>query len=342
MATRGNAEKLAKRPTHKPVVAFTGVNGFLGRNLIGVLEEDDRYDRLVLLDLVAPATAGAKSRFYRIDLTQPGVDARLAEILSAEGVDTLVHLALVSSPTYASAWRHEIESVGTMHVIHACEAAKTPKLVSWSQTLLYGASPSNPNFLAEDRALGASDRSAFLRDKTEIDRNLQAFGVRQNRTLVTLLRTCPMLGPTVKNFVTRYFSRRAVPTVLGFDPLVQFVHEVDAVRAFKASIDREYPGVFNIVGDGVLPLMTAIKIAGRVALPLPFFALTTVAQLSWAAQFGEAPAPFVDYLRYLCVADGAKALDEMGFRPAYSTREALIEFAGSQMLREARLLREAE
>jgi UDP-glucose 4-epimerase len=342
MVRGSNGEELAKRPAKKPVVAFTGVNGFLGRNLVGILEEDDRYDRLVLLDLVAPATAGAKSRFYRVDLTQPGVDARIAEILSAEGVETLVHLALVSSPTYASAWRHEIESVGTMHVIHACEAAKLRKFVSWSQTLLFGASTSNPNFLTEDRPLRASDKSAFLRDKIEIDENVQAFGERQEKTLVTLLRTCPMLGPTVKNFVTRYFSRRIVPTVLGFDPLVQFVHEVDAVRAFKAAIDRDYPGVFHVVGEGVLPLGTAIKIAGRATLPLPYFTLEAIARVSWAAQFGEAPFPFVDYVRYLCIADGAKAAAVMGFRPVYSTREALIEFAGAQMLREARLLREAE
>ncbi len=335
-------ETLAKHASRKPVVAFTGCNGFLGRNLVGVLEEDDRYERLVLLDLLPPPTAGAKSRFYRIDLTQPAADAKIAEVLRAESVDTVVHLALVSSPTYASAWRHELEVVGTMHVLHACEAARTPKLVSWSQTILYGASPSNPNFLPEERTLGASDRSAFLRDKIEIDRAIAGFGEKQNRTIVTLLRTCAMLGPTVRNFTTRYLSRRIVPTVLGFDPLVQFVHEVDAVRSFKACIDREYPGVFNIVGDGVLPLHTVLRIAGRLALPVPHFTLATAARLSWAAQIGEAPAPFVDYLRYLCVADGAKASAEMGFRPAYSTREAVVEFAGAQMLREARLLREAE
>ena len=50
-------------------------------------------------------------------------------------------------------------------------------------------------------------------------------------------------GPTVQNFVTRYLSRRVVPTMMGFDPLVQFVHEVDAIAAFKLAIDRDLPGV---------------------------------------------------------------------------------------------------
>src|SRR5690606_59256 len=101
-------------------VAITGADSFLGRNLIGLLEEDEGYGRLVALDVRRPRTAGHKTRFYEVDLTHPGVEARLAEILVAEEVDTLVHLAFLSSPTAAEAWAHELESVGTMHVLNAC------------------------------------------------------------------------------------------------------------------------------------------------------------------------------------------------------------------------------
>ena len=38
----------------------------------------------------------------------------------------------------------------------------------------------------------------------------------------------------------------------GYDPLMQFLHEVDALSALKLAVLREAPGVFNIVGDGVL------------------------------------------------------------------------------------------
>jgi UDP-glucose 4-epimerase len=42
----------------------------------------------------------------------------------------------------------------------------------------------------------------------------------------------------------------------------------------------------------------------------------------------------------LCVADGARARDVMGFRPAYTTREALSDFASAMRLRDAKLLHE--
>jgi UDP-glucose 4-epimerase len=48
----------------------------------------------------------------------------------------------------------------------------------------------------------------------------------------------------------------------------------------------------------------------------------------------------VDYLKYLCVADGERAATIMGFKPAYSTREAVLDFATAQHLRDVRLLNE--
>ena len=100
-------------------VAITGASSFLGKNLVGVLEEDPRIAAVVAIDIKPPPTRGKKTRYYDVDLTQPAAAERAAEILAAEGVDTLVHLAFLASPTHATAWAHELESVGTMHLFHA-------------------------------------------------------------------------------------------------------------------------------------------------------------------------------------------------------------------------------
>ena len=219
------------------------------------------------MDTQPPRTAGQKTRFYELDLTEPAAEERMAETLGAEGVDTLVHLAFLASPTHAAAFSHELESVGTMHVLNACRRTKVQKLVMWSQTLLYGAHPTNPNFLSEKHPLRARRTEPFLLDKIEAENEVLRFGKPGQGRTVTILRTAPMVGPTVDNFLTRYLSHRAVPTVLGFDPLMQFLHEVDAIAAFRLAVVRDAPGVFNITPDGVLPLGMAIKLAGRAALP---------------------------------------------------------------------------
>jgi UDP-glucose 4-epimerase len=323
------------------VVALTGAASFVGRNLVGLLEEDDRVGRIVSIDIEPPPTAGAKTRVFEVDLSQPTAEDRLHEVFGAEGVDTLVHLSFLPSPSAAAAWSHELESVGTMHALNACRRAQVHKLILGSQTSLYGARPTNPNFLSEEHPLRARRHVPFFADKIDAEVDVRRFGRPGKGRVVTILRTAPILGPTVHNTLTRYLSHRVVPTILGFDPLWQFLHEADAVAAFKLAVDRDIPGTFNIVGEGVLPLSTAIRLCGRVSLPLPRSVANSVVGALWLAQLGEAPPAFLDYLQYLCVADGARALKVLGFAPAYTSREALVDYANAQQLRDAKLLAEA-
>lgn len=321
-------------------MALTGADSFLGRNLVGLLEESTRVRRIVTLDLASPPTAGRKTRHYHVDLTAPSVDARLAEVLHAEEVDTVVHLAFLARPTHATAWAHELESVGTMHLLHACRDRQIEKLVMWSSTWLYGPHADNPNFLTESHPLRGLGGFAFLADKIEAEAEVARFAERMPETCVTVLRIAPIVGPTVRNMFSAYLGRRIVPTIMGFDPLMQFVHEVDALAALQLAVERDAHGTFNIVGDGVLPLSTVIRLAGRLALPVPHSVLSRVGSLLWLAQVSDLPPALYDYLRFLCVADGERARREMGFRPAYTTREALLDLVGVLRLREAHLLSE--
>jgi UDP-glucose 4-epimerase len=333
-APRGSAQRTR-------VVAITGAAGFLGSNLVGSLEEDDRIGRIVAIDAAAAATAGRKTRSYEVDLTQPTAEARVAEILAAERVDAVAHLAFLSAPTHAAAWAHELESVGTMHVTVAARHAQVHKLVLWSQTWLYGAHPSNPNFLTEKHPLRAPRGEPFFADKVEAEEQARKLAQRAPGTVVTILRTAPILGPTVSNVFTRYLARKIVPTMMGFDPLLQFLHEVDAIAALHVALLRDVPGTFNVVGDGVLPLSTVIKLAGRVALPVPHPIAESIAALGWVAQLVEAPPAFLKFLRFLCVADGQRAREALGFAPVYTSREALLDFVSAQRLRDVKLLTES-
>ncbi len=186
-----------------------------------------------------------------------------------------------------------------MHIAVAARQAQVRKLVLWSQTWLYGAHPSNPNFLTEKHPLRASTREPYFSDKMEAEDQARKLAQRSPGTVVTILRTAPILGPMVNNVFTRYLARKVVPTMMGFDPLVQFLHEADAIAALHLALLRDAPGTFNIVGDGVLPLSTVIKLAGRVALPIPHPVADTLVGLGWMAQLLDAPPSFLKYLRFL-------------------------------------------
>ena len=80
------------------------------------------------------------------------------------------------------------------------------------------------------------------------------------------------------------------------------------------------------------------KLAGRLAVPAPHPLAHAFGGALWLAQLTEAPPTFLHHLRFLCVADGRKAREELGFRPAYTTREAVLDFTSAQRLRDVKLL----
>jgi UDP-glucose 4-epimerase len=143
------------------------------------------------------------------------------------------------------------------------------------------------------------------------------------------------MGPSVQDFVTRFFSLPLVPTLLGFDPLLQFVHEEDCLRAFETAVLESHPGVYNVVGRGVLPLSTILALAGKRALPVPSPLWYRVLRTVETGRTGDPPAAFYDYLRWLWVADGERGWSAFG-EPFYSTREAWISFVSSRRLRRYR------
>lgn len=327
-----------KRAKNEAAIALTGTAGFVGSSLLRQLEKDPKHKRIIAIDHRKPPFETAKTKFYRFDLTETLADSKLLEIFDKENVETVVHAAFPVSPPHDLSWAHELVSVGTMYVLDACAAKKIKKLVIASTTEVYGAYATNPNFLSEEHSLRGGFKSRFLRDKIEVEVQTQKFARKHPETIVTILRPCTILGPHVRNYKTNFLQSPVIVTVMGYDPLVQFVHEEDVIRAFQLAIEKDYPGVFNIVGDGVLPLSKVLQLAGKLTIPVPAPVLYPTVQLLWYGNVVQAPASRLDFLKYLCVADGAKARKTMHFIPQHSTKETLLSFIGAQRLREVNLL----
>lgn len=331
-------KKPAGRSTTKTIVV-TGTSGFKGSRLLKALERDKRYKSIVAIDNKKPDIPLKKTKFYKLDLTETLVDVKLAEILKKEKCDTLVHCAFPITPPKNQAYAHELISIGTLYVFTACQEARVRKVILASTADVYGAFPTNPNFLQEDRHPPQGARqSQFLADKIDAEKQALKYAKKYPDRIVTILRPANILGPTIQSYKTNYLRRPFITTIMGFDPLIQLVHEEDVIRAFMLAIEKDCPGIFNIVGDGVLPLSRVIKICGKMNLRIFQMGVKTLVQLLWYADIAPAPASHVNFLRYLCVADGTKANKILGFVPKFSTKEALLSFVGAERLREVKLI----
>lgn len=320
-------------------IAITGTAGFLGSTLLKTLEADPRIHHLVALDKQPPPFKLKKGIWAKVDFTETGIDQKLADIFEKNDCHTLVHAALLNRPSTNLEQVHEIQSVGTMHLLTAAAAAKVNKLVLASTTEVYGAFPDNPNFLTENHPARGGELSAFLKDKVEVEEQFLKFGKDHPKNCVTLLRPATILGPTVNNFKTNFLQHPILPTVMGFDPLLQFVHEHDVMRAFLKVIAENHPGVFNIAAKGVLPLSRTIRILGKLPIPIPSFLLYSSTELLWYLNMGAVPGSHIHFLKYLCVADGTKSWHELKFEPVYTSLETLMSFSGRDLKKEMMALK---
>lgn len=282
-------------------------------------------DKIVVIDIAAPpATLDVRHR--EIDFTQPASDETLLQVLREEEVECVVHFGFFTNPRRDKTYAHELESIGTLNLMAAAAAAGVSRLVLRSFTAVYGARGQNPNFLTEGSPLQPNPKLAWARDKLEAEQHAASFARRYPEMMVTVLRLAPLFGPGVCTFYARIFDHRVVPILMGFDPLVQLLHPDDALDAIEAALERRVAGAFNIVPRAAIPLASALHLGAKVPLPVPHPVAYAVSDALWAAGLAEAPGAFLDYVRYLFVADGARAERELGFRPRYSSRDSLLAY----------------
>lgn len=316
-------------------VAITGLGTFLGQRVAERLAARVPRIRVLGIDLRRPQRLERKIAFERVDLTDPRCHAQLADLLVRERVEVLLHAAFRRDPSPDVELDHELETVGSLHLLHACAAAKLPRFVLASTTMLYGPRPDNPLYLGESHPLHGHPDAHCVRNRIEVENLVARFAAAHPDTRVTVLRSAWIMGPTYVDRVVRHFARAVVPTVLGYDPLLDFVHEEDCLDAFEQAVVDDHPGVYNVVARDPLPLSTLLRAAGATAAPLPPGVLYRVRDLASRARSGDPPAAFYDYLRWPWVADGERGWKAFG-EPAYTTREAWISFVSSRRLRQYR------
>jgi UDP-glucose 4-epimerase len=309
------------------VVLVTGVCRDIGGRFARRIAEDPGVDRVVGVDVVPPRQDLGDVRFVRADIRNPVI----AKVLAAERVDTVVHLSVIATPGGAGGRTSmkEINVIGTMQLLAACQHAPgVERLVVKSSTQVYGSSPKDPAMFSEDMTARRLPRSGFAKDSVEVEGYVRGFRRRRPDVGVVVLRCANLIGPQIETTLTRYFELPVIPTVLGFDPRLQFCHEEDALAALHHATMGAADGTFNVAGDGVLMLSQAIRRLGRPGLALPAMAFGPLGSLVSAARHAELSAAEAAFLTYGRGLDTSAMREVLGFEPVYTSSEAFDEFAG--------------
>src|SRR5919107_3649365 len=304
------------------VVLVTGVSRYLACRFAGRLAADPAIDRIIGVDTVPPARADldllGRTEFVRADIRNP----LIAKVISGAEVDTVVHASVTATPHGAGGRTpmKELNVIGTMQLLAACQnSATVQRLVVKSSTAVYGTSPRDPAIFTEDMAAKALPRSGYAKDTIEVEGYLRGFTRRRPDVNVTLLRFANFVGPYIDPPLTRYFQLPVVPTVFGFDPRLQLLHETDGIEVLRLASTSDRPGTFNVAADGVLLLSQAIRRAGKIAVPIPAPAVQFVGRgvrRSGIVDFSPEQTQFLNFGR---VVSNDRLKDEFGYTPQYST-----------------------
>jgi len=307
------------------VVVVTGISRYLGAQVAARLAAEPGIDRVVGLDPADPPPELA-AMLDGVEHIRAGFDTAVT-LLPSLDADTLVHLALVSTPEQGGRQAMKDQNViGTMQLLAA--AQQTPRLqrlIVRSSTAAYGASFRDPAVFTEETEPREVPRGGFGRDILDIEGYVRGFRRRRPDVTATVLRFAPFIGSTADTTLTRYFSRPVVPTVFGRDPRLQFLHFDDALEVLHRSIVEDHPGTYNVAGPGVLSLSQAIRRAGRVAVPVLEPGLSGAAALARNMGFGRYGLDQVDLFVHGRVVDTTRLEQEYGFTPR-STAAAFDDF----------------
>jgi UDP-glucose 4-epimerase len=224
----------------------------------------------------------------------------------------------------------ELNVIGTMQLLAACQKSESIRhLVVKSTSTVYGASSRDPAMFTEEMQPRRQPSSGYAKDVAEIEGYVRGFARRRPDVRVTTLRLANVLGPHVTSPMTSYFRLPVIPTVLGFDPRLQFVHEVDLMRVLIHCIRTEAPGTFNVAGDGVMLLSQAVRRLRKPAVPLVRPAVGGVAAVLKSARMADFSPEQLGFLTFGRGIDTTRMRTELGFEPSYSTAQAFADFAAA-------------
>ena len=256
--------------------------------------------------------------FYKTDIRSRAFE----DALRKEQPDAVVHLGTVRHFRGPETQRFDVNVRGTRKLLDLCQSHGVAKLVVLSTSYVYGALPDNPSFMTEDHPLLAGRNYPEIRDLVEVDSLATAFMWQYPDIHTSILRPVPTLGYYSENSIVNYLRQSRVVVMMGFNPMLQFMHEEDLAEAIALVLEKRLRGVYNVTGPGEVPLRTAIRETGGRPLPLPEPVARPLLARLFRLGLVRIPPGSIDYIKYSCGIDGSRFVRETGFRPLFGLKES--------------------
>ncbi len=253
----------------------------------------------------------------RMDVRDPA----LADLLRAERIDHVVHLASVLDAGRNRALEFDIDVNGTRNVLGCCLDAGVGHITVTSSGAAYGYHADHPAWIDEDQPLRGNPEFAYSDHKRRIEEMLAEHRQRHPQLRQLVLRPGTILGAATDNLITALFRAKRMLAIRGADSPFVFIWDEDVVGAIEYGLRNDLVGIYNLAGDGALTVHQIAAILGKPVLELPASLVRSALWLGRRVGIGRYGPEQVDFLRYRPVLSNARLKEKFGYRPQKTSEE---------------------
>ncbi|NOY68838.1 MAG: NAD-dependent epimerase/dehydratase family protein [Deltaproteobacteria bacterium] len=293
----------------KPKVLITGARGALAQQVITRMKS---HFRLVIVDFRRRVVMDEDIPSYFVHITKRGFE----DIFREHKIDGIIHLGRMESDESNRFSRYNANVLGTQNMLDLCIKYNVSQVLILSTFFVYGANAYNPVPLDEGAPLKASALTKNLVDTVELE-NLAHIYMWKHRDLnLTILRPCNIVGPGVRNSMSLLLSRKTSPVLIGFNPMMQFIHIGDIAKAIVKAYKKNTPGIYNVAPNDWVGYQDALVASGCRRIPIPSIPPVVPMTISRFLNLKSFPSYLINYFKYPAIIDGSLFAKTFNFKPS--------------------------
>jgi UDP-glucose 4-epimerase len=304
----------SKTPRKKPTVLITGAAGALAQQVINRLR---KTYQIVAVDFREQTFLSDDIACYKLDFNKRVFE----DLFKTYKFDSVIHLGRIQSSEETRLRRYNANVLGTQKLMDLSHKYGIRHVIILSTYHVYGADAYNPALIDEEAPLKAAELTQDLVDSVELENLANIYLWKFPDLNITILRPCNIVGPGVKNTIARLLSSSYPPCLLGFSPMMQFIHIDDMADAIELAHKKFHRGVYNVAPNDWVAFQDALELSGCTPLPVPSIPPMLPRLIARILNLKSFPAYLVNYFKYPVVIDGRDFEKAFGFKAKRPLKE---------------------
>ena len=303
-------------------ILIIGAAGGLARILTNILSKANPEDQIIGVDSRPQAEEFEREnvQFLKIKYTRGNFE----KLFRDNEFHAVYHLARMSH-AYSNksnlAQRLDLNIMGTNRILELALKFDVKKMIILSTYHVYGASPYNPALIEETAPLKAAELTMDLVDSVELENLANIYLWRYPDLNITILRPCNIVGPGVRNTISSLLSSRFAPNLMGFSPIMQFIHIDDMADAVSLAHKKRRRGVYNVATSDWIAYQEALEYCGCTAISIPSIPPILPRAITGLLNLKMFPSYLVNYFKYPVVINGENFNKTFGFKAKRPLKE---------------------